>query len=138
MVGPGNGVWNYVHVLDLVHFYVALMNEMLQSPPEKEQSLEGFYFVESGEFVWKDLFKAVADAMVDMKALEPYKEMGTFSAEDLKKYMEGDATWAMLGSNARCRAERAKALGWKPTQPDLFKTVAEDVARAYHAKDLVR
>jgi hypothetical protein len=138
MVGPGNGVWNCVHLLDLVHFYVALMNEMLERGPDKRQDLEGLYFCESGEFAWKDLFKAVADAMVAMKALEPYKEMGTFTADEMKKYMMGDETWSMLGSNARCKAERAGTLGWKPTQKGLLETVADDVARAYHAHDIVR
>jgi hypothetical protein len=70
------------------------------------------------------------------KALEAYIEMITFSADDMQKYMEGDAACVMLGSSARCQAERRKALGCKSTQPDLVKTVADDVAWAYLAKDV--
>ena len=55
--------------------------------------------------------------------------MTTFAAEELPKYFGSEQISYIWGSNCRCRASRARALGWKPkhTVEDLFKSIKPEV-----------
>ena len=56
-------------------------------------------------------------------------EPTTFTVEELVKYF-GEEKWGWYsGTNSRCRAERARGIGWKPkyTTEDLLKSILPEV-----------
>ena len=132
MVGPGKAMWNCVHVRDLAHLYITLMTAALEPDmvADSDSDVSGFYFAESGEFTWSELFKAVAVVLVGMGEIDASEKLDVFSDDELQEYMLGVVTWSIVGCNARCKAERARALGWRATQPSLFECVSADVRQA--------
>ncbi|KIJ25469.1 hypothetical protein M422DRAFT_273560, partial [Sphaerobolus stellatus SS14] len=95
---------------------------------------EGYYFGESGEHKQRDAYDAIARALHarGIGGLEPTQ----FSLEELVKYFGpletiygGIPVTYILGTNARCKGDRARALGWKPTHTneDFLSSIEPEV-----------
>lgn len=79
---------------------------------------EGYYFVESGEFAWKDISHGIAKILNEQKQLETPDVDQLLVDEASKLHPWAPVLW---GGNCRSRASRIRSLGWNPTGP----TVAE-------------
>ncbi|EAU85510.2 hypothetical protein CC1G_06411 [Coprinopsis cinerea okayama7 len=87
---------------------------------------EGYYFAEGGEHNWLSVSDAIGRAMVDLgKATEPTPT--AFTDDEKHRFFNNNAKF--LDSNSRCRADRARRLGWKPkkTTKDLLASVKQEV-----------
>ncbi|KAI9463255.1 hypothetical protein BJY52DRAFT_1350476 [Lactarius psammicola] len=123
MIGEGKNIWPNVEIHEQAELYQVIFDAAL-SDPKTPHGREGYYFGANDEYRLYDLAKAYSQALYDMsKGKSP--EPTTFTAEEAQKYFGGD--W--LGSNARCKAERGKALGWKPTKTskDFLESVRPEV-----------
>lgn len=134
--GKGLNIWTQIHVVDLANFY-ATITLVLLSEPGKHC---GFYFCEGGEFAWKDVTKAIQTGLV---------ECGFTTETNPKDAMHGEAYEEVftkhddfdydniVGGNARVRAVKARALGWRPlrsTAENFFNDITDLVtliARKY-------
>ncbi|TFK99908.1 NAD-P-binding protein [Pterulicium gracile] len=106
VAGKGLNTWPQIHV-----------DESGSSAPAHGR--EGYYFGENGHYLTYDLCKAVA---VELAARGIGHDTPTaFTEEEYKK----DFIISVVGTNARCKASRAKALGWNPKygNEDLFASV---------------
>ncbi|CAO3690316.1 unnamed protein product [Umbelopsis ramanniana] len=134
-VGEGKHFWSDVHVKDLADLY-AIVAERLLARDLKTLGREGYFFAETGEFQWCDMYSHLAKYLHQIGALKTDKPQSvTTDAEFVKAYE--DLGWKVgLSHNSRSRAEKGRALGWKPTHKadDVF-TDAEREARIY-AKEL--
>lgn len=133
----------------VVDLYILLFDAVLTNPENVGHGREGYFFVENGEFRWYDLSKAIGEALVEA-GLAKSSEPTSFSDEELIKYAGSMVCLPLLnvcfiwsndvyeflqemgngmGTNARCRANRARALGWKPTKrtEDLFDSIKPGV-----------
>ena len=56
-------------------------------------------------------------------------EPTTFSTEELIQYFGSEKEGFYSGSNARCRANRGRALGWNPTHTtqDMLESIRTEV-----------
>ncbi|CAL1702836.1 unnamed protein product [Somion occarium] len=128
MVGKGLAIWPHISLDDVVDLYILLFDAVLTNPENVGHGREGYFFVENGEFRWYDLSKAIGEALVEA-GLAKSSEPTSFSDEELIKYAGSMEMGNGMGTNARCRANRARALGWKPTKrtEDLFDSIKPGV-----------
>jgi hypothetical protein len=123
MIGEGKNIWPNVEIHEQAELYQVVLDAAL-SDPNTPHGREGYYFGASDEYRLYDLAKAYSQALYDLgKGKSP--EPTPFTAEEAQKYFGG--VW--LGHNARCKAERGKALGWKPTKTtkDFLESVRPEV-----------
>ncbi|KAF1957570.1 NAD dependent epimerase/dehydratase family protein [Byssothecium circinans] len=117
-VGEGKNIWHEVHVQDLSNVFLGLVTSALQPDGGKATwNEQGYYFAESGEFVWGDISRAVAKAAADRKLIADaeVESVGLEEADKLRQW--GSFLW---GTNSRGKAIRArKLLGWEPKQKKL-------------------
>lgn len=107
-----------VYVGDLANACVLLIEEALKPEGGSAQwGLEGYYFVESGEFAWKDIAQKISQIAKDLGAIET-AEVDQLSVDEASKFHP----WApvLWGGNCRSRATRLQSLGWKPQGPTVF------------------
>ncbi|KAF8656882.1 hypothetical protein AX16_002427 [Volvariella volvacea WC 439] len=125
MVGLGKNLWPNVNIEEVGELYYVLFNSILSNPTGTPHGREGYYFGESGEHSLYDIGKAIGQAMVGL-GLTAEAEPTTFTKAELDKYFGGSD---YLGSNSRCKASRARALGWKPkkTTADMLASIHAEV-----------
>lgn len=126
MVGLGKNLWPNVHIDDgktlssyfmiiltpftVAALYILLFDQILSQKSTPPHGRDGFYFGENGEHSLYDIAKTVAQLLYDRgKGKSPVPT--TFTEEEMKKYFPGGTS---LGTNSRCRSDRARSLGWKP------------------------
>lgn len=123
VIGEGKNIWPNVEIHEQAELYQVVLDAALANP-NTPHGREGYYFGASDEYKLYDLAKAYSRALYDLgKGKSP--EPTPFTAEEAQKYFGG----AWLGNNARCRAERGRALGWKPTKTtkDFLESVRLEV-----------
>ncbi|KAH9003178.1 hypothetical protein EDB86DRAFT_135118 [Lactarius hatsudake] len=122
MIGEGKNIWPNVEVHEQAELYQIILDAAL-SDPSTPHGRDGYYFGASDEYRLYDLAKAYSQVLYDLgKGKSP--EPTSFTAEEVQNF---GGAW--LGNNARCKAERGRALGWKPTKTtkDFFDSVRADV-----------
>jgi hypothetical protein len=72
----------------------------------------GLYFCENGEYVMQDLAATITRALhARGKSTTPTPT--AFAVEEIQRYFPQGT---MFGANSRCKAERSRAIGWRPTK----------------------
>jgi hypothetical protein len=80
--------------------------------------------------IWGEVSQAIANICKE-KGLIQDNTVESLTPEDVKKFAPtGHLEW---GSNSRCKAERAKQLGWEPKQKGLFDCLPQEVDMAAKA-----
>lgn len=134
-IGKGKHVWSDVHIRDLANMY-ALVASHLVARDLKTLGREGYFFAESGEFQWGEMCRHIAKHLYKIGAIK--KDVPDEVNNDQEFQDAYGTTEAKVGlsQNSRSRAEKGRALGWKPTHKpaDVF-TDAEREANAI-AKEL--
>ncbi|KAH9887370.1 NAD-P-binding protein [Cubamyces lactineus] len=130
MVGQGKAIWPDVHIGDVAALYVLLLDAVLNDPAKIGHGWEGFYFAENGEHSWYQVQRAIGEALIK-RGITQDPEPTPFTTEELAKYFGSEAVGRYYsGSNARCRAERSRSIGWKPryTTEDMLRSVEAEMA----------
>lgn len=130
LIETGDNVWAQVHIQDLSAVYLALVTAALSPDGGATWNDQGYYFTESGEFVWGDVAREIAKYAFGKKLINS-KEFDTVDragADDLRAF--GSYLW---GTNSRSKSIRAnKLFGWKPRHKsvfDLLPEIIEDEAK---------
>jgi nucleoside-diphosphate-sugar epimerase len=111
-VGEGANTWSTVHVEDLVALYLLALDEAPAGT---------FLFAENGEASFLDIARTIGSALGLGEETRPLD-----FAEAVELWGEGAATFTM-SSNARVRANRARALGWRPEHGSLLDWIRAEV-----------
>ncbi|KAF9184462.1 hypothetical protein BGZ51_003322 [Haplosporangium sp. Z 767] len=140
-IGEGLNIWSKVHVVDLAHLYVRLLERALQEPqddnsnqtdksrPPLPKNEDAYYFVQEGDdFKYGEVAQEIAKV---------FKNIGINDSGAVKKTTpEEEATYwppgsgFLLGGNSRSRAVKARELlGWEPKYTDFAGYIAEEVHR---------
>ncbi|KAK1236185.1 hypothetical protein PQX77_000561 [Marasmius sp. AFHP31] len=111
-IGKGLGLWNGVHVQDLINLYMVLLEDALSANPKAPTGAEGYYFCATDSYQWKQLAEEVGKRL-HAKGVIPTPEARPVTAEE-----ELDVFGAWSGfayaSNSRSKAGKAYKYGWKP------------------------
>jgi len=129
MVGEGKNVWQNVDLQELSDLYIILYNAIMVDNEKIGHGHAGFYFAENGAHEMSEVSTIIARVLFEHgKGYSP--NPSSFTENEMEKYL----AWVgpLIGSNAKCVANRARALGWKPTKSTsaLLETVRE-VATSY-------
>ncbi|EPQ59525.1 NAD P-binding protein [Gloeophyllum trabeum ATCC 11539] len=121
VIGQGKNIWPCIHIDELGDLYTVLFDSAL-SNPETPNGREGYYFGESDHYLLYDVAKAVSAALA--KLGRGTSEPTTFTDEEFQKFRLRN-----LGGNSRCRADRSRAIGWKPTKTtqDLLDSIKPEI-----------
>ncbi|OIW25488.1 NAD(P)-binding protein [Coniochaeta ligniaria NRRL 30616] len=120
-VGGGKAVWGYVHVADLARGYMTILHYM-ESTSGDEVLENPYFFVENGEeYSWERCAEEIGKGLYKAGKIQDPKPRQIPS--DLYDYLFGEWSLPVLGQNARNRANRLRALGWKPQEKSAFDSL---------------
>ncbi|KAF8438923.1 hypothetical protein L210DRAFT_3761142 [Boletus edulis BED1] len=127
MVGLGLNTWSNVHIDDIGELYIVLYNAILDG--RAGHGREGLYFGENGESVVRAMSERIGEALVACGVSRPGEQTPTSFGEMDYARPENEHLRAWYGSNSRCKANRARELGWKPkhTTEDMLKSIRGEV-----------
>lgn len=136
-VNAGQNIWHEVHVQDLSDVFLGLVTAALQPGGGKATwNAEGYYFAESGEIVWGEISRKVAQIAKDKKLIET-AEVDSVPGDEANKLMRGARF--LIGTNSRCKAVRARELlGWAPKQKSLVEMLPEIVEQEAKGLGLIK
>ncbi|KAN0113039.1 NAD(P)-binding protein [Hyaloscypha variabilis] len=125
--GKGLAVESNIHVLDLARGYVVLLHAMEKAKYRDELLANPYFFCEmtvDNEPSWKEVAGVIGEGLSKAGRIEDTspREM----PEELYKDGFGEYTGAVIGLNSRSRANRLRALGWKPVEKDWRRSFLED------------
>lgn len=119
-----------MYIGDLANACVLLVEEALKPEGGSAQwGPEGYYFVESGEFAWKDVAQKISQIAKELGGIET-AEVDQLSVDEASKFHP----WApvLWGGNCRSRATRLQSLGWKPQGPTVSEALPAMVKAELH------
>ncbi|EEB91684.1 hypothetical protein MPER_09923, partial [Moniliophthora perniciosa FA553] len=125
-IGKGLGLWNGVHVQDLVDLYFILLEDALSENPKAPTGAEGYYLCATDSYQWKQLAGEVG------KRLHAKGVISSPEPRQVTEEQELDVFGAWSGfayaSNSRSKAGKAYQLGWKPKHhtTGLFDSIDEE------------
>jgi nucleoside-diphosphate-sugar epimerase len=125
IINKGLNVWDNVNTDELGLLYAKVYDVAVQNP-DIGHGREGIYFARGDDYMWKDLSKAVAQALYDIgKGHSP--EPTEFPPEELEQRFGFVARW--LGCNSRSTARRSLSTGWNPKlkTPDMLAYIKDEV-----------
>ncbi|OIW25341.1 NAD dependent epimerase/dehydratase [Coniochaeta ligniaria NRRL 30616] len=128
-VGDGSGVWDHVHIADLVDLYEIMLAKVLAGE-NIGSGREGFYFNSVGRHSWFGVAQAIGKVGYELGALDTPTPVPIPMEEAGIKWHGGNAQVAELGfaSTSMTSDERSRELGWKPTktEDDWNKSIKEE------------
>lgn len=131
--GTGKNVWPNVHIDDVADLYLLIVEKILPNNGNPSSlapghGVSGYYFGENGEHALYSVGKAIAQAMYDLGKTDTAEPV-SFTEEEVRNFPP--PVIMALGSNSRCKADRARSLGWKPTRTteDMLSSIKDEVAR---------
>jgi len=108
MVGEGRNVWKNVEVNELADLYMILYDAIMANE-ETAHGRVGLYFAENGAYELREISAIIARVLFEHgKGASPTPT--AFTAEEI------GPLGILIGSNTKCTASRARALGWRPTK----------------------
>jgi len=122
-VGEGKNIWGNVHIADLVDLYDILLEGLLAN---KITTLgaHGYFFVENGENVWADINQEIARIGYNKGVLTTQEVKSGITDEEVTQALGAPEQKFFIGSNSRCKATKARNLGWKPKhQGEVFEYI---------------
>ncbi|GLB40153.1 putative NAD-P-binding protein [Lyophyllum shimeji] len=131
MVGEGKNIWNNVSNSDIADLFHVVYNTAMNNPA-MGHGREGYFFGENGEHSLYQVGKAIAETLLVVgRGVSP--EPTPFTKEEIDKYFGGST---YLGSNARCRANHSRLIGWRPkkTTRDMLASIPDEIAVAMAGK----
>ncbi|KAK7692428.1 hypothetical protein QCA50_004053 [Cerrena zonata] len=131
MVGKGIALWPNVSNDDVADLYIVLYDAIIANP-DTGHGRAGYYFGENGEHSWYSISRAIGEAFVEL-GISTEPEPTTFTDDELIKYFGSLWMANFFGSNSRCRANRARSIGWKPkhTTQDMLASIKREVELIY-------
>jgi nucleoside-diphosphate-sugar epimerase len=126
MVGLGLNKWPNVHIDDLGDLYIVLYDAILDG--RAGHGRDGLYFGENGEHVLRAVSEWIGEALVALGVGTADERIPT-SFDETDYARPENRSLLSLGTNSRCKANRARALGWKPkyTTEDMLKSIRGEV-----------
>ncbi|OBT60807.1 hypothetical protein VE03_09902 [Pseudogymnoascus sp. 23342-1-I1] len=124
LLGKGTNVWSTVSISDLGRAILFIIDEILKGEQSRiEYGDSGYYWVEAFEVSLMDRAKAIGERLFEEEKIET-------PDVEFKSLEEVTSKWSvymgyLVGSSSRIKADKLKALGWKPLDFD-WKVLVEE------------
>ncbi|KAJ7618783.1 NAD(P)-binding protein [Roridomyces roridus] len=106
IVGEGKNITGHVDVTELGDFVVLLYDTVVTNSAAVGHGRQGYFFADNGDIPFSEITKAIEAGVGPRRAL---------TQEELEEALPGRPNvQRFFGDNSRSRAEKARALGWKP------------------------
>ncbi|CAO2653575.1 Nn.00g029860.m01.CDS01 [Neocucurbitaria sp. VM-36] len=129
VAGEGNGLWDRVHIQDVVDLLTILLTRVIKHE-QVPSGKDGIVFSGTSRNSWADLEHAIINKGVKLGKLSGDTHIKHVELAKAEKYwgLEGVPGLAELGfaSNSRTLAERAKQWGWVPKFLGMEEAIGED------------
>ncbi|KAE8448381.1 hypothetical protein EG329_009625 [Mollisiaceae sp. DMI_Dod_QoI] len=116
-IGPGEGVWNRIHIKDLSRLYYLLVQAVLDGNTELPNGKTGYFFAENGAQSWREISEFVGKIGKELEVFKTDEVATATLQEAADEFYDGDLRHAegVLASNSRTSADNARdVLGWIP------------------------
>ncbi|KAJ4204133.1 hypothetical protein NW759_014970 [Fusarium solani] len=123
-VGGGKAVWGFIHVADLARGYMTILHYMESTSGDKVLKNPYFFIENEEEYSWERCAEEIGKALQEAGKIQDPTPRQVPS--DLYNYLFGEWSVAVIGQNARNRANRLRALGWKPQEKSAFDSLVTD------------
>ncbi|KAK5634724.1 hypothetical protein RRF57_010437 [Xylaria bambusicola] len=119
-VGDGEGVWNFVHIVDLVMLYELVLLDWIEKRRITPVGENGIIFSATSTCKWKEAADRIGKVGADLGKLRSPEARSISLEEATRKWTGGDEQLCELGfaSNSRTSADVAKDLGWRPAKTE--------------------
>ncbi|KAL2813383.1 hypothetical protein BJX63DRAFT_394273 [Aspergillus granulosus] len=124
-VGKGDSTWSNVHVSDVSHIFVKLVEKAVQGENDGLWNKDGLYFAGNTALSFKQISEKVALAANGLGLIDSssVKEVDHEEADKLSSH--GAVLW---GTNAKQNSQRARQLlGWEPNGKSLEEEIPNTV-----------
>jgi len=103
MLGSGEGVWNRLHVADLVDVYCLLVQRVLDAPKHSEEApsgKDGYYFAEHEQQSWRDVATHIGHVGKEKSVFGTSHVKSIGLEQPAAEFFDGDTVYAerLLGS----------------------------------------
>lgn len=117
-VGDGEGVWDFVHIVDLAILYETVLVDWVSAQRTIPVGEKGIIFSATRTFKWKEVADRIGKIGVGLGKLTNPVARSLSLAEAAGKWTGGNEQLCELAfaSNARTSADIAKDLGWVPSK----------------------
>ena len=119
--------------------YIVLFDTVRSKPDSASHGTEGYYFAANGQYSALEVARTISEVLVDIGVGES-REPAAFTQEEADKFFGVcrfsevsspsaansqilfipvpflQKFWPLFGTNSYARADRSRALGWKPTR----------------------
>ena len=125
VLGKGTNAWSVVSIQDVGRAILFVVDEILKGDQSRlEYGDSGYYWVETFEVSLMDRAKAIGERLFkEGKIRSPEVQIKTLEEVTTKW---GEFMGYLVGSSSRIRADKLKALGWKPLDKDWKVLVEEE------------
>lgn len=117
--------WNNVNIHDLADLYLLVLDGLLAGTADSGKE-GGWYFGVTHEHTWYHVAELLASSLRSQGLIET-TEISPFEQQYLEKYLGGQFAHFAFGSDSRAVANRSRKLGWTPTRPNAYETLAEEL-----------
>ncbi|KAF9269884.1 hypothetical protein L218DRAFT_1071401 [Marasmius fiardii PR-910] len=106
-----------VHIDELADFYSILFTAVLDAEKHIPHGKEGYFFLNSDEHRYHDIYKRLSQALFDLGKVES-PVPASYSKQEAQEYFGdfGGLLYSLITSDMHCVSNRARKLGWKPTK----------------------
>jgi len=126
-IGEGTNVKGFVHIKDVVAFYMSLLGRILKLDGNAvEGSPYSRYYIISTDSVSSKTVVSLLAQELHKHGLLPSADVATFSFEQFGP--KAGFEYRLIAANALLKPNRARQeFGWEPKHPPLIETIVEDV-----------
>jgi nucleoside-diphosphate-sugar epimerase len=118
-------LWGNVNIHDLADLYILVLDGLLGQSIDHGKA-GGWYFGTTTEHQWYKIAQLLA-ASLHKRGLVETTEISPFEKEYENKYLGGEFAKYAFGSDSRSIANRSRKIGWKPSRPNVYETLDEEV-----------
>ncbi|OSC98271.1 NAD-P-binding protein [Trametes coccinea BRFM310] len=123
------GVWQNVHIDDLVNLYIGLLDAILNDPEKISHGREGYFIAENGSSTIREILQSIAEGLFALGRISS-PELVPYAPGEATRYFGSEMSSDLLFSDARCEGVRAqREFGWTPkhTTRELLEGLKSDV-----------
>jgi len=127
--------WGNVNIHDLSELYRLVLDGLLSNTIESGRK-GGWYFGSIQEHTWLKVVEGLGE-ILHRKGLVDTSAVSQLEKTYTDKYLWGEEAKVLWTGDSRCVANRSKKIGWKPSHPNVYETLEQEVTWLIETGEIV-